>query len=173
LIFDPTETGRPVWPPRFGLLSPEWLHLPRSEWTAEHWQHYALLLENAGHALVAEIDRARLEAAEVKRKASRRKNAPAQGVAPMGLLDALDAMAPKKAGRPKGSGATEKRAAKALAIRNAARTKGGRMTNKQAALLMAQEESPRQPPKPIELRAVCNAMSKMDPERRNHKNRRW
>lgn len=153
-----------IWPPSVGILSPPWMLLPREEWTREQWQEHAEILEREGHSLVAALERANSETAELRARLGRRKQNAEALTGLLGYLEHLERR-PKR-GRPKASQTqTVLIAERALLIKAEMETASGgaKVHNTEALGELLRREGGRQ--KVGERRAVLNAMSKI----KNHK----
>ncbi len=160
----------PQWPPPVGLLDPmlEQMLQPRSQWTAEQWQAWALLLEEGGAAMLQRLrsERDIRRAAEAKLARGRTRAAPRMPAGILSVLEQLAARPAGKRGRPKGSLAQElaQEALELKAEMQANAPPGVRITNMKAVERLRQQRGERQY-RPQENRSILNAMSR---QRRSH-----
>ncbi|WP_232080681.1 hypothetical protein [Variovorax sp. SRS16] len=158
----------PVWPPTPGLLAPDWMHAPRSEWSLENWRDYATDLELLGHDLVTEIENARKEIDRFREKLSRKPEGQGRDEIAAGLFESLLASGPRQRGRPKGSGRNRTRAALALTIQADSASLGRPISKIAAAVQLLRREGDRNPD-PKAVRALTNEMSKQAPKKKAQK----
>lgn len=149
----------PIWPPAIGLLAPAWMLRPREEWTAREWAMYAKMLEDSGHDLVAQLERAQAELAELRTKLTRASRK-AKVVHAYGLLDPGLWPTPLRRGRRQGSKA-EDVATLALAVKEEMqRATKKRVTDKAALAEHYRRSNLRQNRAELD-RSVINAMSRL------------